>query len=84
MRRFGIRRKDLIVCYDQLTSTPYSMSSAARLAWTLRYFGAENVKVLNGGLGKWVNEGRIVGSGPEEEAIEIEKGDYEFNIHNHE
>jgi len=29
-----------------------------------RYFGAENVKVLNGGLKKWKAEGRRTESGP--------------------
>jgi len=33
------------------------------MAWTLNYFGAANVKVLNGGLKKWLLEKREVESG---------------------
>jgi thiosulfate/3-mercaptopyruvate sulfurtransferase len=34
------------------------MFTSPRAAWMLRYFGAKNVKILNGGLKKWVAEGR--------------------------
>jgi len=32
----------------------------------LRYFGAENVRVLNGGLKKWKAEGKKTVGGPQE------------------
>jgi len=39
------------------------MFAVARAAWMLRYFGARNVRILNGGLKKWLKEGRkVVGS----------------------
>jgi thiosulfate/3-mercaptopyruvate sulfurtransferase len=53
MRSMNLRSDDTIVIYDN-----YGIYSAPRMAWTLRYFGAENVKVLNGGLKKWVQERR--------------------------
>jgi len=31
----------------------------------LRYFGASNVRVLNGGMKKWKAEGRKTASGPQ-------------------
>lgn len=46
------------MCYD----AP-GMFSAARVAWMLRYFGAKNVRVLNGGLAKWLAEGGAVEGG---------------------
>lgn len=37
---------------------------AARLTWTLHYLGHQNVKVLNGGLHAWSNEGHPVTEAP--------------------
>ena len=34
------------------------MVEAARAAWLLRFFGASNVRILNGGFHKWLKEGR--------------------------
>lgn len=39
------------------------MFGVARCAWLLKYFGAENVRILNGGLNKWLKEGREIYSG---------------------
>ena len=41
-----------VIAYDRT-----GMSNAPRAWWTLRYFGHENVSVLNGGLKKWMDEG---------------------------
>lgn len=47
----------------------------------LRYFGADNVRVLNGGLKKWQAEDRDVVGGPVKAVVEEDKsGDYSFNI----
>ena len=48
-----------IIVYDA-----HGMMSAARVWWTLRVFGHAKVAVLDGGLPKWVAEGRPVESGP--------------------
>ncbi len=40
------------------------MFSVARTAWMLRYFGATDVKILNGGLKKWEAEDRNLSYGP--------------------
>lgn len=50
----GISDDALIVAYD---SHPASQL-ATRLWWLLRYYGNENVRVLNGGWAKWIREGR--------------------------
>ena len=49
----NISKDEQIVCYDSR-----GIYSAARVAWTFKFFGAENVRVLNGGLYKWLKEGR--------------------------
>jgi len=38
-------------------------SGAARLWWALRYYGHDQVAVLNGGWTKWMKEGRAVSTG---------------------
>jgi thiosulfate/3-mercaptopyruvate sulfurtransferase len=39
-------------------------SAAVRVWWMFRVFGHENVAILDGGLPKWLAEGRPVASGP--------------------
>lgn len=51
----GLKRTDPVVAYD---GGPGSM--AARLWWMLRWVGHDTVAVLDGGLAKWVKEGRPV------------------------
>jgi thiosulfate/3-mercaptopyruvate sulfurtransferase len=53
MERFGITPETTVVTYTE-DENPY----AARLAWTLRYHGHENVLVLDGGYEKWTAEDR--------------------------
>jgi len=54
----GISETDRIVVYDD-----GAFRSAPRVWWTFRTFGAERVQVLDGGLPKWLAEGRAVESG---------------------
>jgi thiosulfate/3-mercaptopyruvate sulfurtransferase len=58
MERLGIGRDDRIVVYD---NSP--IHSASRGWFTLRHFGARNVAVLDGGMQKWLAEGRATESG---------------------
>jgi thiosulfate/3-mercaptopyruvate sulfurtransferase len=53
----GLKPADQVVCYD---GGPGAM--AARLWWMLRWAGHETVAVLDGGLAKWLREGRPVTS----------------------
>jgi thiosulfate/3-mercaptopyruvate sulfurtransferase len=55
MRRAGVSGDRLVVVYDDADST-----AAARLWWTLRYFGHEAVRVLDGGFRAWNEAGRPV------------------------
>ena len=54
----GISESDDIVIYDQA-----GLFSAARGWWTFQVMGARRVRVLDGGLPKWVAEGRPVEGG---------------------
>lgn len=58
MTALGIGRDDRIVVYD---NSP--LRTAVRGWFMLRHFGAERVAVLDGGLHKWMSEGRPVESG---------------------
>lgn len=52
MRRAGVQAGYPIVVYDDGDST-----IAARAWWTLRYFGHDRVRVLDGGFGAWAAAG---------------------------
>jgi thiosulfate/3-mercaptopyruvate sulfurtransferase len=58
MERLGIGRDDRIIVYD---NSP--IHTASRGWFTLRHFGARNLALLDGGLQKWVAEGRPTESG---------------------
>jgi thiosulfate/3-mercaptopyruvate sulfurtransferase len=53
--RHGLKPTDQVVCYDAGNG-----AMAARLWWMLRWIGHEAVAVLDGGLAKWLAEGRPV------------------------
>ncbi|MGQ0512399.1 MAG: sulfurtransferase [Betaproteobacteria bacterium] len=57
MGRQGLKPSDTIVCYDGSNG-----SMASRLWWMLRWAGHDAVAVLDGGLARWVKEGRPVTS----------------------
>jgi thiosulfate/3-mercaptopyruvate sulfurtransferase len=59
MRRAGVRADSAVVAYDDGDSTV-----AARAWWTLRYFGHEQVRVLDGGFRAWVAAGLPVTKEP--------------------
>jgi thiosulfate/3-mercaptopyruvate sulfurtransferase len=54
MERLGIGDDSAVVVYDD------SGGLAPRLWWALRYYGHDQVRVLDGGWAKWVAEGRPV------------------------
>jgi thiosulfate/3-mercaptopyruvate sulfurtransferase len=65
MEKIGVGRNNRIVVYDNSPTR-----TSARGWFMLRHFGAENVAILDGGLGKWIGEGRPVevGAPPERTA----------------
>jgi thiosulfate/3-mercaptopyruvate sulfurtransferase len=58
MRALGLGDHDRIVIYD---NSP--LHTSARAWWLLRSFGAKQVALLDGGLPKWLAEGRPTASG---------------------
>ncbi|MCB0112096.1 MAG: sulfurtransferase, partial [Caldilineaceae bacterium] len=58
MGQLGIGHETSVVVYDDAGNT-----WSARLWWALRYYGHDNVKLLNGGLTKWIQEERPLETG---------------------
>jgi len=52
---FGIENKDHIIIYDSS-----DLYSSCRFWFSLKYFGHQNVSVLNGGFKKWLSEKRKI------------------------
>lgn len=59
MRRMGVGDGKRVIAYDSV-----GLFSAARCWWMFKVFGHEDVAVLDGGLRKWLAEGRAVEDGP--------------------
>ncbi len=58
VRAMGIGDSDPVVVYDTA-----GVFSAPRVWWTFKAFGKDDVAVLDGGLPKWVAEGRDIETG---------------------
>lgn len=59
MRRLGIGDGKRVIIYDSS-----GIFSAPRAWWMFRVFGKDDVAVLDGGLPKWIAEGRPLEDGP--------------------
>ncbi|TMR95184.1 sulfurtransferase [Nonomuraea basaltis] len=68
MRRLGVSGDRPVVVYDDAGSTV-----AARAWWALRYFGHQDVRVLDGGLSAWTEAGLPTTKEPPEP---VEEGDF--------
>ena len=55
LKLHNIKVTSRVVLYDQKAGQPFW---ATRVFWMFRTFGLKNVSVLNGGLTKWIAEGR--------------------------
>ncbi|WP_304180145.1 3-mercaptopyruvate sulfurtransferase [Phenylobacterium aquaticum] len=56
--KLGLSREGTIVAYDS-----WGVRASARVWWTLRVMGFDNIRVLDGGLKAWLAEGRKVEAG---------------------
>ncbi|ORX98477.1 Rhodanese-like protein [Basidiobolus meristosporus CBS 931.73] len=54
----GISQEDKLVVYDTA-----GIFSSPRVYWTFKAFGHDNIAILDGGLPKWLQEGRPVEAG---------------------
>jgi 3-mercaptopyruvate sulfurtransferase SseA len=80
MKKLHIRRTDTIILYDP---NPAGLFSVCRIALMFRYFGSQNVRILNGGLKKWISEGRPTFSGAYVPGGSLESdGDYNYCVVN--
>ena len=59
MSALGLGDGMRLVVYDGL-----GLFAAARVWWTLRAYGVEEIRILEGGLPKWIKEGRPLEPGP--------------------
>ena len=59
MRKMGIGDGKRVIAYDSI-----GLFSAARAWWMFKVFGHDDVAVLDGGLNKWLAEGRATEDGP--------------------
>lgn len=57
MRDLGVNNDSLVVIAADGSDTP-TLTFATRAHWTLKYYGHDNVALLDGGTAKWKNEGR--------------------------
>ena len=67
--RFGITSGVQVVAYDQDNGM-----WASRLWWLLRWLGHDAAAVLDGGLSKWIAEGRPTASGVEQQMPRVFTG----------
>lgn len=59
VQRMGISNADTIVVYDT-----HGIFSGPRVWWLFQVMGHEKIFVLDGGLPKWIREGRVVSQNP--------------------
>lgn len=60
MSQRGVSNDSTVIVYDE-----GDLFSAPRVWWMLTSFGASNVRILDGGLNAWLNEGKPLDSGEE-------------------
>lgn len=63
MQQSGLNRDSAVVIVSKGEGTG-DLTMATRLYWTLKYFGHDNMAILNGGMAQWTIDGRKVETGP--------------------
>jgi thiosulfate/3-mercaptopyruvate sulfurtransferase len=68
MRSIGVNAKRPLVIVAA-GRTVEEFDGAARLYWTLKYYGADELAILDGGHARWVAEGRATERGMSEQTV---------------
>ena len=71
LQKAGVKAGRPIVIVT-LGTGPGDMTVATRAYWQLKYYGEDNVAILNGGLSQWILEGRPIST----DAPQAAKGDW--------
>ena len=72
---FGVNEHAKVVVYDSW------LFLAGRLWWTLRYLGLTDVRVLSGGIERWVKEGHLLTKDPTPLPVETTTFNYTLQTH---
>lgn len=72
MQQSGVNSDSAIVIVSQGEGTS-DLTMATRLYWTLKYFGHDNMAILDGGMAQWI----IDGNRPETRATRITAGNWQ-------
>jgi len=73
MRKFGVNNDSALVITGKGKGVIYT-ALATRLYWTLKYFGFDNVALLDGGTAQWIKDERKIEFG---KSRRVKKGDFE-------
>jgi thiosulfate/3-mercaptopyruvate sulfurtransferase len=71
VRKLGVNNDHTIIAYDRL-----GLMSAARVWWLFRYFGHQNVAILDGGLPKWLESNFSV----DNQAVNFPEGNFVASV----
>lgn len=75
LETFGVNEHAKVVVYDSW------LFLAGRLWWTLRYLGLTDVRVLSGGIERWVKEGHLLTKDPTPLPVETTTFNYTLQTH---
>ena len=75
MKRLGIKKNQTIVVYDY-----EKILVSPRVSWMLRAYGAKDVRILNGCLKKWIDEGRDVKRGKLVDPNDTSEEGYDYEL----
>jgi thiosulfate/3-mercaptopyruvate sulfurtransferase len=63
MQSFGLNKNATIVIMSEGESNK-DMTAATRLYWSLKYYGEDNMAILNGGMAQWLKDGGNISISP--------------------
>jgi len=67
MQSSGLNKNNAVIIVSKGENN-HDMTMATRLYWELKYFGQDNMAILNGGMAQWIIDGRKVSSKPSKPA----------------